>query len=275
MSAKYWIAQYIADVFRKEPRNIGVIVQLAEDTTSRFFGVSGEGKIDGRKTQGFKYPDVYRQWVQFWQSELKTSGPDRCMEANASHYRIISGGSVDDIDASSIDEVANYLFAVLVSPGGLIEALDGPGAVDRTETAFADVVAEAFTDQSILEANQPLLVRHPIRRNVPVVGKIGVAHKPSFVQQNGSLAIIEVVDFSIPQKRFARDHAGWTAFMIGDLQGTHPDLEPFAVVKTGETVGEEVRNGLVILENKATVVDWQNDSERNAFIESRREKATG
>ena len=47
MSAKYWIAQHVADLFRNEPKNIGVVVDAVGIKKARFFGeADASGGID-------------------------------------------------------------------------------------------------------------------------------------------------------------------------------------------------------------------------------------
>ena len=41
MGARYWIAQYVSDLFRKKPRNIGVFVETNGAIAVRFFAEGG------------------------------------------------------------------------------------------------------------------------------------------------------------------------------------------------------------------------------------------
>ena len=56
--ARYWIAQHIQDLFRKEPCNVGVILQVNGLTLTRFLGEKEDGRIDGRIIRGLAHPRV-------------------------------------------------------------------------------------------------------------------------------------------------------------------------------------------------------------------------
>jgi hypothetical protein len=272
MSARYWIAQYVSDPFRNEPRNIGVFVEANEAVAVRFFAEGGPGLIDGRKLRTFKYPEVYRQWINFWRAEISKESPALLVELSGSHYRVIEGGGVDDIEADTADDVANYLYALLVSEGGFREALALPGDVEEPAVALlADEVVDALKQEGLLSTND-IFVPHPVRRFVPIVGKINIQHRPAFVQENGQLYIMETVDFTIQRKKIARDHAGWSAYMFSDIRAARPETSPIAIVRIAEAdkVDDEVANGLALLSNEGRVVNWLDPKDRKSFLEERR-----
>ena len=49
MTATYWIAKYVEDPFRNEPRNVGVIVLKNGVSVGKFFGERDNGTLDQRK----------------------------------------------------------------------------------------------------------------------------------------------------------------------------------------------------------------------------------
>jgi hypothetical protein len=114
MVARYWIAQHVEDLFRNEPRNVGVFVRVGSSVAARFFGEVEGGGIDGRKLKSLPYPDVYRQWVEYWRDQV-ASGREKFEQVSGSHYWVVEGGAVSDIDRDSADEVAAYLYSLLVS----------------------------------------------------------------------------------------------------------------------------------------------------------------
>jgi hypothetical protein len=118
VSAHYWIAQHIPDVFRNEPRNVGVFVQVRDEIAARFFGeyIPGE-PIDGRRLRGMPAADVYRQWVGFWRSEMIDASIQSVVESSVGNYRVIEGGAVTDVGGDTAEDVADYLYSVLVSGG--------------------------------------------------------------------------------------------------------------------------------------------------------------
>jgi len=272
MSARYWVARYISDLFRKEPRNIGVFVEANGAVAARFFGEGEPGQIDGRKLRVLKYPDVYRQWIDFWRAEIARTPPASLIEMSRSHYRVIEGEGVDDIGASTVDDVANYLYALLVSEGGFREALGLQGDVEEQAAAsLTNEVIEALKEEHLLSAGD-MFVPHPVRRSVSIVGKINVQHKPAFVQENGHLYVMETVDFTSQRKRMARDHAGWSAYMFSDIRAVRPDTHLIAIVRITEVdkADEEVENGMALLQSEGRVLNWLDPKDRKDFLEERR-----
>lgn len=121
-SRNYWIAQYIHDVFRNEPKNIGVVVEYKGLIEGRFFGEVDQ-QIDGRKLRGFPYPDAYRQWIDFWRKEIRNNvGPSRLVSSSTPNFQVKQGGFVSDVEGSTAEQVLDYLYALIVSEGGFKEA---------------------------------------------------------------------------------------------------------------------------------------------------------
>jgi len=84
--------------------------------------------------------------------------------------------------------------------------------------------------------------------------------------------MIETVDFTKSSRRGSRDHAGWSAYIFHDVSKVRKDVEPIAVVRLTKEVAdtEEVRNGLSILRNEGSVVNWLEHDERSRFLDARR-----
>lgn len=273
MIARYWIAQYLREPIRMEPKNVGVIVRLGDAVAAKFVGETRPGEFDARKLRGFPHPDVYRQWVEYWRRELDRNGPEG-LSYSAPNYRTVEGGEVSGIDATdSIDDVLNYIYALLVSEGGFTEAIDqaAEDAADNT-AQFAREIEVEFMRLDILRDEPSLFVRSPVRRNMSLPGRTGVTYKPSFVQVNGRHYVMEPVDFTTRQKRRALDHAGFSAYMFHDLRTARGDVEPISLVRytPADTERSEVAEALRILGAEARVVNWHDERERAAFLEERR-----
>lgn len=276
MSANYWIAQYIGDVFRNEPKNVGVFVEYKGVLDGRFFGEIDQ-QIDGRKLRAFPYPDVYRQWIEFWRKEVRSgASPTKLVNSSTSNFQVKQGGFVSDVEGSSIAELLDYLYALLVSEGGFREAISA-GIHDAGEPAVSLIneVVDVLVEHRLLGLEDNLVVPHPIRRSVPVFGKTAIEHRPAFVQRNGHLYVMETVDFTIPQKKIARDHAGWSAYMFKDVHENNSTTEPIAIVRVTEEdkLNDDVQNGLALLKNEGNIVNWLAPDERNAFIAERQRLA--
>jgi len=91
------------------------------------------------------------------------------------------------------------------------------------------------------------------------------------VQKNGTLYVLETMDFTITQKKRSRDHAGW-AYMFRDIRDQRNDADTIAVIRVRPEDKEvdDVRNGLALLGDEANIVDWLETKEREAFIKNRK-----
>jgi hypothetical protein len=269
MTAQYWIAQHIEDLFRNEPRNVGVLLHIDNKFSARFFGEDEVGQLDGRRLRVFSHPDAYRQWVEFWRREAPRCDPADLERLNGRHYRVIEGGELTDYAPDSIIDVTKYLYALLVSEGGLREAL---GAEEESPVRLLESdIVDAFRAQQILADVGPLFARHPIERGRRVEG-VSAIHRPTFVQENGRLCLMETIDFTIKQKQRSRDHAGLSAYMFRDVRNKRPEAEAIAIVRItdADMVSEDVQYGFQLLQSEAAIVDWLNENTRSGFLEERK-----
>ncbi|MCB9654159.1 MAG: hypothetical protein H6729_08535 [Deltaproteobacteria bacterium] len=276
MGAKYWIAQHIPDLFRNEPRNVGVVVEAASRRAAVFFGETQDRQVDGRKLRGWAYPDVYRQWIEFWRSELEDVGPQGLVENSGSHYRVIEGGEIDDANDAPPTDIAAYLYALLISEGGFAEALAEPQKEVGDESPaqkLQDELESAFSSLNLLTNS----LRHPIEKSRRLVGVTSIEHQPAFTQENGRLYVMETVDFTMKKRRLSRDHAGLSAYMFKDLRAKDSHVEPISVVRIedDDLSHEDVRYGIAVLKAESRLVNWLNTEERNDFLEERQAVASG
>jgi hypothetical protein len=272
MAVNYWIAQYMGDLFRREPRNVGVFVEEDGVAAARFLGIGDNGQIDGRKLKGrVEYIDVYKQWVEFWTKEIQHTSVPEVLEMSGPHYQVVEGGVVDDA-SGELAGVAEYLYSLLVSERATRDTYiadeEGPAV------ALINELIDAFKADNILAAGGAVpVVPHPVRRSVVVSGPRNVEYKPAFTQENGRLYLMETIDFTTTKKKTARDFAGWTAYQFRDVKAfTQRDTEPIAIVKVMEqdiAEEEDVRNGMAVLRNEARVVNWLDVTQKQTFLEER------
>lgn len=275
MSAKYWVVQHISDLMRAEPRNVGVIAQVGEELVARFLGESVPREIDGRKLRHMPHPDVYRQWVEYWRDCIDRGDLAACVDESRGHYRVRERGTVSDIGRDSPQEVIGFLYALLVSEGGFEEAVASEGGEQEAESVGLErAVCDAFEDRELF-SEKPLLIRHPVRRHFRVQGRSQNTYTPSFAQENGELCIMEPVDFTMARKRFARDHAGWSAYMFRDVRDARSSTQAIAIVRVTpqDLTDDDVENGLGMLRDAGDVVNWLDTDERRAFIAERERMA--
>lgn len=269
MDAQYWVAQTVSDLFRDEPQNVGVFVSHEGRVAAKFFGEISGAQLDGRKLRSLPYPEVYKQWVQHWRKSICGGGSIENILKSNGNYRVKVGGEVSDVGADSADNIASYLYSLLVSEGGLREALGGSDN-DSSEITLEKDLVEEFSSRNIFGLDDPT-VKHPIRRGVVITGRRNVEHRPAFVQENGHLCIMESVDFTAIQKTRSKDHAGLSAYIFSDMRAARPTVEAISIVKVteAELALPDVDYALRLLRNESDVVNWLDVPQRTAFLARR------
>lgn len=107
--AKYYLAKYIPDMERHEPRNIGVILQQDSDVIFGFF------ETDEDSIPSFiRDNNAYVQWINFWKKEISAgkSMKEICESSNGS-YAICEAGILLD-RVNDMNDAIDYLFKRLV-----------------------------------------------------------------------------------------------------------------------------------------------------------------
>lgn len=134
--ARYFIAKYISDLHRMEPRNIGVVVCARNCISARFLAEDPErpGDVDGRSVPPFvASTGVYKQWVEFWRSEITKHGTyshsqtlmERLKQANRGNFMLTDGGVVlEVVHDDQLRYLTNDLFHRLVQTNGADEIRD-------------------------------------------------------------------------------------------------------------------------------------------------------
>jgi hypothetical protein len=174
MSApKYYVAKYIPDLQRMEPRNVGIVVWSPEGIEARFVAEKPDraGEVDGRAVPSFvTSPTAYRQWIQFWRAELakpqvesSDGGPKATKDSpdflaavqswNRGNFVLVDGGHLlDVVDADDLPALADHLFETLVdaSPS------------DETRDPTLDELCDQLFKETNLAANPHFHTRYPV-----------------------------------------------------------------------------------------------------------------
>jgi hypothetical protein len=267
MSAKYWVAKYIDDVFRNETQNVGVIAQIGDDVTARFIGERDDGTFDLRKLGNrFSHPQVYSQWRDYWRDNIGSSNMNEILTANSSNFFLEAAGEVSDIGEDPVSEVCEFLFDLLVGPGGVSEAYQWE-TDDQVEPALSEEISELFEQQRLLAHANSFLVRHPIQRKTEVRG-LNAKHMPSFIQKNGALTVIEYIDMTRPQQKLVRERAGWMGYMFSDIKQANTGADTYSIVKPASD-GDAVEFATNVLGKESNVVNWLDKHERELFLADR------
>jgi peptidyl-tRNA hydrolase len=134
---RYLVAKYISDLQRMEPKNIGVIVWMPGSVSARFLAEKpgSPGEIDGRSVPTFVTSTAaYKQWVDFWRSELmgkviprrqSQNWFDSLKQTSSGNFCLVDGGFIlDAIEDAHLRQVTNDLYFRLVEPGPADEVRD-------------------------------------------------------------------------------------------------------------------------------------------------------
>jgi hypothetical protein len=193
MSTVYWLAKYVEDPLRNEPRNVGVFVQKGGALAARFIGERDDLVFDGRKLGAkFSHPHVYTQWRHYWRTQISNRDMKAVLHASTPNYFVQSGGEVTDDGEDAPTEVCQFLFDLLVG-GGPLDAYRWQ--TEDESVALASEIVSALDRLGILAHEEQLLTPHPILRERPVTG-LHVTHTPSFSQRNVKLYIFDHIDLS-------------------------------------------------------------------------------
>ena len=269
MSARYWIAKHIPNVFRNEPRNIGIIVESNGRLFSQFKGEKEDGTLDGRQLREFASADAYRQWIEFWRSEIAEGSVEYITSYKSPNFILEGGGELKGCQGDSVVQIGSFLFTSLVSDGGIREAYGWDDEVETSATVLEKDVSAEFERFNLLSERGDKIVRNPIERRKPVTGA-KVIHQPDFIQKNSHLSVFETIDFTQRDTKRIRDRAGWASYMFSDIKEVNIDCQSFAIVRLKESASNDALNyARSMLQGEAEIVNWSDDQSRGAFLAHR------
>lgn len=269
MTANYWVARYVGDVFRNEPKNVGVICQAADGIAAKFIGERDDGALDRRKLAAFSHPDVYAQWLTYWKKSIAAGDIQEIIKSKTPNFSIIVGGAVADIDSDPAADVCNFLFHALVGEGGIREAYQWTDS-ENAEQNLSKEISLAFEQAAIISPN--IQIHHPVHKELEVLGQ-RVAHKPSFSQRNGHLYVMEYLDLGLARQKNVRERAGWMAYMFSDIVALEHNAKAYSLVRSGGDQGDVADFAHSVLGGSSEIINWSNIAQRGQFIEERRRVA--
>jgi hypothetical protein len=276
-SAIYFIAQYMRDPFRREGRNVGVIVIKGDDRAALFMG-EGDRGVDLRRVQWMPYPKIYRRWVAAWRDMLAKHAaeklPDVLTADGTGNYVVVAGGEVTDSGEDAAEKVCQFLFQALVLKPEEV-AVDEERPDDTAVQQLKREIDNAFRQRAIMGVYD---IPHPILSGTFIQGHV-TTHSPAYVQQNERLSVMEPVNVGTASKHRARDHAGYAAAMFGDINDQRPDVQTIAIIHGSEEDRENdiVAKMLELLRAKCLggFVNWTDERARGAFLDEREKIARG
>ena len=148
---RYFLAKYIPDLLRAEPRNVGVVLWSEKGIAARFLAEKPDrpGEVETRHIPAFVTSrPAYAQWVEFWRVELS-----RAEIASVSRPGIKVGrNSPDYLDILAASSRGNF---VLTEGGRLLDPVGDPQ--DAADYLFERLV-ETPTDREF--RSLPELAKH-------------------------------------------------------------------------------------------------------------------
>ena len=275
--ARYMIAQYVPNPFRKETRNVGVVVEKDGGLAAKFIGETEPGKWDTGRLRIFDNPNAYRLWVDHWRKLIdRNGGSANLLSSRGYTFSVVSGGSLEDTGTDTPSDLCNYLYGRLVSAGGLAEALSGTADEEHT-LALKHEINATFRANDLMAGS--IFAKHPIYADRDVQG-VQAFHRVAYYQELKHNAwAMEPVDFTIQRKLMARDHAAYARYVFSDLRkrsdsnGLH--IETIAIVRSRpvDLKEKDVERGLAILEGTCRILNWSDPNTRDAFVSEREEIA--
>lgn len=139
MTTRIFVAKYIKDPRRWEPRNIGIMVVSDSACASRFLGEQQDGTVH-RTAVRYIVNDTatYRDWVMYWKRTLTpgTQGINEIVQRTKTNYWIAEAGEVWVGDESP-DELVSIFY------GDLITSVEEEEATVRLSEAVDDLLQQA------------------------------------------------------------------------------------------------------------------------------------
>jgi len=140
--ARYMLAKYIPDLLRVEPRNVGVILWSPAGVVAQFLAEksSKPGEVDGRRIPSFiSSHAAYRQWVQYWRTELRQNE----IESPSRPARKANRSSPEYLDVLADSNKGNF---VLTEGGQLLDQVTDPH--DALKYLFSNLVENPASEET-------------------------------------------------------------------------------------------------------------------------------
>lgn len=269
-SVRYIIAKHVPDVFRKEPRNIGIILWSDKGIEHRFWAVDSYGIVDFRKVPEFvNSKAAYQQWITFWLSELKkpqieSIGSGKIVPAkspefiqaiqsgNSANFFLDEGGSIlESISNEQLPALADELFETIVTA----QVIDEPDT-----TTFINETCEKIIKTTKLSNNRNFYRRRSLHTTLsPTVVEL---IEFSYFYGNGAP---QWLGQQVPLKRYKSqlmkevDSICWRFEKVIKTGFITPDQGAAFICPTDEQVNDrDVLKAIEILGTATNVFDLRN-----------------
>jgi len=269
---RYLVAKYIADTWRMEPRNVGVIVLGPDGAVARFIGErpARPGWVDGRALRGWmRSQSAYREWIRYWRKLLSAADEppstfNALLESSKGNFQLAEGGALlDKVDNENLNEVADFLYVQLVQrhaqPEEDFDLEAEPIAV--AEQLSLDVVCDSIIQRTSLPSSPHFIndyhVKCRVRPDVPEEEDFLFSH----AYQNGNLRLFQRVPFGRGQtlRRVVHDSA-WMFEKVVENKFAERDSCVALVYAPPQQRSAEIDHMLRVLNVVSRVVDVSNES---------------
>jgi hypothetical protein len=273
LSARYYLVQHTPDVMRKETLNVGVIVEKGESRAAWFLGErEPAGEIDRRSLRSVSDHQVYKMWVRHWRKWLNTSEwQAHLLDPTRETFSFLPAGEVTDTGTDTASQIANYLFSMLVSGGGLQEATSSP-ELDAESVVHMDLLTELRRRKITPSTGNS---RHPVYEGREVRGE-SMWHPIAFYQELGKEAwAFDSLNLATRYRQHVRERAGYLAFVFSDIRRRRKREKKVVNTTAVVTVTDEYRDeehvkyALGVIRNNADVIYTNEGNILTQFLNER------
>lgn len=119
MTATWYLVKYVQDVFRDEPRNVGVVVLNSADAAARFVGEQ-DGRFDRRSVKNIvASTETFAAWRDYILHHLYSGSFESVVESQGRRpldsYRVQRRGVIDPPEGADFQIIADELFDEVVT----------------------------------------------------------------------------------------------------------------------------------------------------------------
>lgn len=146
---EWFVAKYMPDLRRREPRNVGVILSVDGRLMARFYGERPDGELDGRKSRFVSSGENYRDWVHYWRT-LQTADALPLVRRATDNYYLERGGRILIGAEEHPETLLQRLYEQMVPPSDSHEHIERE--LDPVAELFASVgAAVAIESEPVIE----------------------------------------------------------------------------------------------------------------------------
>lgn len=266
-----YLAQYTANLLRRETTNVGLILQRGDEIVARFFGelfTSTALKVDTKTaSKRVVHPGIYRQWVQYWRYQIGmgVAGLRELLNEQQGNFSIVPTASVSGLSGGTLRSLLDDLFGMMVD-----SETDTRPTHQPPESELFHLIRNEFKQIGILAGKTQQLAPRPVVARTKVQGK-RVEHQVSFAQKTDRIVVMQTITIAPSQsKRMIGMSAQSAAYMFDDICEMQPGARPIAIVRTAfdPIENKEVERAFNILQGASEVVNWADDTQRASFVDS-------